>query len=351
METQDASVPPVNESVTVPPMRRWWRPGLRLWSGLVGLLVLAMLALMFWWSTEPARFKVLATAEARAKAAGQQVVPGYVSVSTAMKLAETLLDKRGGYLSNDIAPPGVLMDNLPEWEFGVLQQLRDFSLALRNDFSRSQSQSEDDADLREAHPLFAYSNDHWILPSTESQYRQGIAHLDGYLKRLADQDEFNAQFYVRADNLASWLQLVEKQMGSLSQRLSMSVGQVRINTDLANESNATQSTPGPSVLVMRTPWMQIDNVFYEARGATWALLHLLKAIERDFRPVLQDKNAIISVKQIIRELEESQAAIYSPMILNGGGYGFFANHSLVMANYISRANAALIDLRKLLERG
>ena len=140
-------------------------------------------------------------------------------------------------------------------------------------------------------------------------------------------------------------------MGSLSQRLSMSVGQVRINTDLANESNATQSTPGPSVLVMRTPWMQIDNVFYEARGATWALLHLLKAIERDFRPVLQDKNAIISVKQIIRELEESQAAIYSPMILNGGGYGFFANHSLVMANYISRANAALIDLRKLLERG
>ena len=85
--------------------------------------------------------------------------------------------------------------------------------------------------------------------------------------------------------------------------------------------------------------------------ATWALLHLLKAIERDFRPVLQDKNAIISVKQIIRELEESQAAVYSPIILNGGGYGFFANHSLVMANYISRANAALIDLRKLLERG
>ena len=233
----------------------------------------------------------------------------------------------------------------------VLQQLRDFSLALRNDFSRSQSQSEDDADLREAQPLFAYSNDHWILPSTESQYRQGIVHLDNYLKRLADQDEFNAQFYVRADNLASWLQLVEKQMGSLSQRLSMSVGQVRINTDLANESNAAQSTPGPSVLVMRTPWMQIDNVFYEARGATWALLHLLKAIERDFRPVLQDKNAIISVKQIIRELEESQAAVYSPIILNGGGYGFFANHSLVMANYISRANAALIDLRKLLERG
>jgi len=28
-----------------------------------------------------------------------------------------------------------------------------------------------------------------------------------------------------------------------------------------------------------------------------------------------------------------------------------ANHSLVMANYVSRANAALVDLRKLLQEG
>jgi len=337
--------------VSVPPMRRWWRLGFRWWIGSLGVLALLVLGLMFWWSTEPASFKVQSTAEARAKAAGQSLVPGYVSVSTAMTIAETLLDKRGGYLANDIAPPGVLMDNIPEWEFGVLQQLRDFTLSLRNDFSRSQSQSQDDTDLREAQPLFAYSNDHWILPSTENQYRKGISHLNGYLTRLADEDQFNAQFYVRSDNLVAWLSLVEKQLGSLSQRLSMSVGQVRINTDLANDGQATQSKPGPSVLITRTPWMQIDNVFYEARGASWALLHLLKAVERDFRPVLEDKNAVISVKQIIRELEESQSAIYSPIILNGGGYGFFANHSLVMANYISRANAALIDLRKLLERG
>ena len=351
METQDTAVPPISESVKVPAARSWrnyrWRVGV----ALLVLLTLAVGLLMLWWTAEPARFKVVATAEARAKAAGQTVVPGYTSVSTAMKLVETLLDKRGGYLSNDIAPPGVLMDNIPEWEFGVLQQVRDFSLAMRNDFSRSQSQSEDDKDLREAQPLFAYSNDHWMLPSTEAQYRQGVAHLDAYLLRLADKDEFNAQFYVRSDNLVAWLTLVEKQMGSLSQRLSMSVGQVRINTDLANEASAQQSTPSPAVMITRTPWMEIDNVFYEARGATYALVHLLKAVERDFRPVLEDKNAVISLKQIIRELEEAQAPIYSPVILNGGGYGFFANHSLVMANYVSRANAALSDLRKLLERG
>ena len=39
------------------------------------------------------------------------------------------------------------------------------------------------------------------------------------------------------------------------------------------------------------------------------------------------------------------------MILNGSGFGFLANHSLVMASYISRANAAVIDLRNLLSQG
>jgi hypothetical protein len=33
------------------------------------------------------------------------------------------------------------------------------------------------------------------------------------------------------------------------------------------------------------------------------------------------------------------------------GYGLFANHSLVMANYLARANAAVINLRELLDQG
>ena len=88
-----------------------------------------------------------------------------------------------------------------------------------------------------------------------------------------------------------------------------------------------------------------------SRGAAWALIHLLKAVEIDFAPVLQKKNALVSLRQIIRELEGTQAMVWSPMILNGTGFGLLANHSLVMASYISRANAAIIDLRDLLSRG
>ena len=61
--------------------------------------------------------------------------------------------------------------------------------------------------------------------------------------------------------------------------------------------------------------------------------------------------ALISLRQIIRELESTQQPLWSPMIMNGGGFGLFANHSLVMASYISRANAAVIDLRNLMEQG
>jgi len=81
------------------------------------------------------------------------------------------------------------------------------------------------------------------------------------------------------------------------------------------------------------------------------LLLFLRAAQFDFERTLEDKNAIVSIRQIIRELEEALAPIESPMIMNRQGFGMFANHSLVLASYLSRAHSAVIDLRELLERG
>jgi hypothetical protein len=74
-------------------------------------------------------------------------------------------------------------------------------------------------------------------------------------------------------------------------------------------------------------------------------------VERDFHDVLVNKNALVSLQQIIRDLEPTQDPIWSPMIVNGTGFGFLANHSLVMASHIARANAAISDLRDLLAQG
>ncbi len=316
----------------------------------IGLYLLVAMVLGWYWSLEPDRFPVQQHVRQAAEASQRQIVNGYTTVETLKQVASTLLDKPGGYLTNDIAPPGLWLDNMPSWEYGVLVQVRDLSRALRKDFARSQSQSTEDADLSKGEPLFNFDNRSWALPATESEYRNGIRYLDRYLARLSDPVP-KAQFYSRADNLNNWLGDAGTRLGSLSQRLSASVGRVRLDSTLAPELERQGVVPEVEEQRVETSWMQIDNVFYEARGQAWALSHLLRAIEVDFADVLAKKNATVSVRQIIRELEAAQEPLWSPMVLNGSGYGVLANHSLVMANYISRANAAIMDLRNLLSQG
>ena len=316
----------------------------------LAIIIVLMLLLMFYWDSEPDSFDVIEHSQ-YTNQGSSDFVTGFVTTVTLIRVADTLLDKRGGYLSNDITPPSVFMDNIPSWEFGVLTQIRDMARAMRNDFSRSQTQSIEDKDLMIADPQFHFDSESWILPATEGEYQKGIDALRNYVRRLSDPNEQDAQFFARADNLRDWLAVVEKRLGSLSQRLSASVGQARVNTDLEGDAEASQSTVKPDLMEVKTAWLDIDNVFYEASGSCWALIHIMHALEYDLRDVLKKKNALVSLRQIIRELEATQDMVWSPMILNGTGFGFLANHSLVMASYMSRANAAVIDLRNLLEQG
>lgn len=322
----------------------------------VAVLVILLSFLGMYWSSEPDAFDVVDTAKAKAEERGylnnsKKLVVGYTTASTLHSIMDTLLEKPGGFITNDLAPPGIFMDNMPAWEFGVLVQARDLARALRKDFSRSQSQSTEDVNLKVAEPQFNFDNKSWALPSSESEYRRGNQELMEYLDRLADTSKNDAQFYARADNLADWLSDISTRLGSMSQRLSASVASVRENTDLAGDASARQTSDTGAYQYVKTPWLKIDDVFYEARGTSWALMHMLRAVEVDFFFVLQDKNALVSLRQIIRELEATQSSIWSPIILNGSGFGILANHSLVMASYISRANTAIIDLRRLLEQG
>lgn len=317
----------------------------------VGAVLLIMLILAQYWSFMPDQFDVEQSALDKAKQLNVAPVTGFVTTNSLIDVSEKLLNKPGGFLSNDITPPSVFLDNMPSFEFGALEMARDLALVLRKDFSRSQSQSLENPYLKVAQPQFNIDHTSWALPSAESEYEKGIEALVKYRDSLADNSQNAAQFYARADNLRDWLNEVEKRLGSLSQRLSASVGQERVNTDLAGDDAAKQSTHSADTFQVKTSWWQIDNVFYESKGACWALLHFLKAVEIDFAGTLQKKNATASLRQIIRELEATQETVWSPMILNGSGFGMLANHSLVMANYISRANAAIIDLNKLLVQG
>jgi hypothetical protein len=312
------------------------------WIGAAAVLVTIALALSWHWSRQPQLAPLLAGAD-------RTSVSGARTTATLIALVDTLLDKRGGYLTNDMLPPGLWLDNMPNWEFGVVVQVRDAAKAFREAFSRSQSQSTEDPDLAVAEPLLNYDTDRWIFPATEDEYRKGRDHLARYYARLLDGDDNNALFYARADNLRYWLGTVQSRLGSLSQRLGSSVGQPRLSISLSEGADAATAQPAPALV--KPSWWKIDDTFFEARGTAWALIQLLKAAEVDFADVLEKKNAQVSLRQIIRELEATQKPLHSPVILNGNGFGFLANHSITMASYIGRANAALIDLRELLAQG
>jgi len=323
--------------------------GSPLWAKTAGWVLAGLLLFLtilgWYWSRTPDVFWV------NQKVDGEKTVIGYATTDTLVRVAESLLEKPGGYLTNDVAPPGVVLDNIPNWEFGVLQQLRDLARVIRNDYSRSQSQSKEDPDVVVGEPLFFFDNESWLIPPSETKYRQAIDAFVKYRDRLAGISGPEAQFYSRADNLREWLAQVEKRLGSLTRRLGDSVATTVINTDLAGDRAAEANTSLTDSVYVATSWFQIDDVFYEARGTAWALVHFFRAAEFDFAQVLADKNAEASVRQIIRELEASLESMKSPIILNGGGFGLFANHSLVMANYLARANAAVINLRELLDQG
>jgi hypothetical protein len=172
----------------------WWTLGLFVVTYAIIVGVLGVI-----WSRTPAAFDPREQALVIAQGDEKKLVPGYVTTATTIVIAQTLLDKPGGYLTNDIMPPGVYLDNIPEWEFGVLTELRDVARSLRNDFSRSQTQSIEDRDLQVADPKFSYDSNSWILPSTESEYRDGIQALYRYLNRLADDKVQDGQFFARAE--------------------------------------------------------------------------------------------------------------------------------------------------------
>jgi hypothetical protein len=245
-----------------------------------------------------------------------------------------------------------MMDNMPGWECGMVMALRDAVQALRDDFTRAQTQSIENLHVKRADMKLAMDPKAWLLPAAEDAYREGIEALRAYLADLASGQ---ARFYPRADNLADYLGLVEKRLGNFGVRLGAAAGAtLDLEPVAAQIADTGLPAPGmpanPAAEVVYDP-ARVDDVFFCARGYSWAFSHLMRAIAVDFAPVLADKNAGAQVQRIVQDLEGAIKRMRSPVVLNGGGFGLLANHSMVAASYVARVNAAVIDLRLLMEQG
>ncbi|MGQ0335186.1 DUF2333 family protein [Halomonas elongata] len=299
-----------------------------IWKPLLVLLILYLVvtvALGVWWSRTPAGFDVeQAVAEQRD---GGTAARGAVTVAGLRTTLATLIDKPGGYLRNDIAPPGLWLDNMPAWEYGVLRQARTLVAAMP-------ALADGSAETFEATATRLRGDGRdWLYPSTEHRIRQALDDLDAYLVQLGEPG--HAGFGDDGKGLAPWLSQVAKELDEMGGRLSASVGD--------KERLAELGVPVAS-LPESTPWYRVDNVFFEARGQAWALRHLLAAMRRDQADVLEAAGLAERWDALAAELERSQRRLWSPVVLNGSGFGIFANHSLVMASHVLRARDLVREL-------
>lgn len=292
-------------------------------SLLVFAFVMIQFSMGWYWGREVPGFEVTPEISATSGMDG-------LMVSSLVRIGSRLTDKPGGYLSNDLMPPGVLLDNVPAWEKGVLDQAR----GLVHVMYKGGGPNAVDIDLAEAEAGLAVQNEAWAMPSAEGEIMRATQALKHYGQSRGAHPSLDAT------QLQGWLKVSSERLEYISAKLNAALPAYAAGSAGVLPEGLNQ-LPG-------TSWWHIDDVLYEARGSAWALLHLLKAAEIEFEPLLTSRHADLSLRAAIHELEAAQQPIWSPLVLNGSGFGLFANHSLIMANYLGRARAGLEDVQLLL---
>ncbi len=292
-------------------LRRFWP----WWSGGIALCLVVLLFLSWYEGSEPDPFPVASVADKN---------PGVILTETMARVAETLYQKPGGYLANDRLPPGVFMDDIPNWELGVLQEVRRTTHALGHQFAMSHAALQEDADLADAEIAFGVDPHSWIFPRAEKSFREGTHDLQQFSQRLKRTDS-GAVFLPTNTALLLYLQDTAQELIQMSALLNSALPQPELEGD--------RNLPAAA----RTSWWNVDDHFYYVRGQCWALAAILQAIRTEYSGFLLAHHADLSLLAMIRELQAAGQPVYSPVILNGSGFGLFANHSLTLANYVDRA--------------
>ncbi len=294
----DAAGPPVKP--------RRWIPKLLL------AVLLLVLVLAGWWSCEPATLVLPAVERGL-------LIPGDASAGMLTGSLRTLLNKPGGLLANDVAPPGIWLDDMPSFEAGALDASRIFLQALLHDFGRSRNQSVEDPDLLRAEPRLTFDIRNWRVPAAEDEYRDAIAAVDAWHTRLKAKPAA-AYFEFRDDALAHWLD--------------------RMIAELERQSRQLVKAPTRAS-------SQVDDAFYYTRGWCWMLQAQLSALRRESMLATPQRDAAFVAA--LQALDGARLPMRSPVVLNGSEYGVLANHSLVLAGHLARAVTALREMRASLD--
>ncbi|MBT5266943.1 MAG: DUF2333 family protein [Rhodospirillaceae bacterium] len=254
-----------------------------------------------------------------------------VAISAALIERET---DRNRWTANDpIMLPGHLLDNMPNFQQGIIYALSRFVIEMADHIGRSRGSSEVDPDLDKAAGLLKYPGNIWIFDfstslaptaSSEAQYRAARRSLLAYNDRLVSGQ---AIFERRADNLQATLERITADLGSSS---------AVIDQHLAS--------PPPFIDT------QADNIFYNVKGRLYGYYLLLRELGADYGKVMTDRDLSRIWGQMLDSLRS--AAMLDPLVVvNGAPDGLYLpSHLAVQGFYLLRARTQLREIVNVLQK-
>jgi hypothetical protein len=257
---------------------------------------------------------------------------GSRAVDMAAALIGREVDENGWTANDPFFLPGAVLDNMPNYQQGLVYALGRFAIDLSDQIGRARGSSQTDGDLDRASGLLKYPGTVWVFDfstslaptaSAESQYRAARRALIAYNQRLA---AGQAVFDRRSDNLIAVLERVANDLGSQS-------GAIDYHVD------------------NRTGWpidTVADDAFYANKGQLYAYYMILKALGEDYAQVISERQLDTVWAQMLDSFR--QAALLQPMVVvNGAPDGLSApNHLAAQGFYLLRARTQAFEVANVL---
>ena len=308
----------------LPATRPWYRRRLWLWPLLLALLLVVYYFGGMLWLHEiddDPGFALQSTAPEG----------GSRAVAVAADLVDREINTHRWVANDPFFMPGSLLDNMPEYQQGIVTAISRFSLELADQIARTRGSSQVDPDLDRAAGLLRYPGTIWIFDfrtswaptaSSEQQYRQALAALRSYNERLS---QGQAVFETRADNLLATLDRIAADLGSSSAAIDRHLAASGFWPDFA-----------------------ADNLFYASKGRLYAYFLLLRAMEADFANVLRERQLSGAWNQTL-DCFRAAATLQPWVVVNGAPDGqLMPNHLTAQGFFLLRARTQLREISNIL---
>lgn len=268
--------------------------------------------------------------------------------SKAVAMAETLMSIEVGHW----APSQLWFDpirhssNMTSYQRGLQYAVAQWVTQMTDFLGRERGSGEADPDLTRAKGLLNYDPDAFIMPSAESQYREGIRRLDAYNHRLA---HGQAKYDKIASSLSDLLVKIGKDLGSQSGTLELTV----LSPDDLTAAERGRLTDNQRQ-VLETNGGYFDSrasqVYFATKGRLYAYFIILSALGEDYHSVIVSKGAEEHWQNMLLSLR-SGAIQYKFFVANGAGGSYFVPSDLAYQGFfLLRFDKQLQEVADILNR-